>query len=168
MIFSVDGIQWKYGCTVEKIAEMPPSEISGLMLDKTYFNDVLGMYLTYKIHIEVPIGRESEYAQLYAAITDPIGTHVCTVPYSGGSIQVNGRIENIKDVYVRMPKKKVHWKGIEFDIISNHPSKTYSLGTVLTRGVPPLPSETDVNVGEAYIYGTSGWEQLADAEDSYY
>lgn len=178
MSFSVDGIKWKYPCTVERTSEMQASDISGLMLDGSYFNDVFGTYLKYDIALEVPMGRETEYNQIYEAITNPISQHNFIVPYGGGDITVVGRVESISDIYVRRmvynsyTKKREevkHWKGIRFSIIANHPTKYIALDDVITnKGVPSLPSDSKVNIGAVYIYGNSGWEELADADNYQY
>lgn len=167
MIWAVDGYEWDLPCTVERTTEIQASEISGLLLDKSYFNDVIGTFLKYDIRIEVPIGREEEYADLYDNyLSQPVSGHTFDLPYVGGMITVVGRIEDISDVYVRLRDGKIHWKGIQFSVIGNHPTKHQTLdGAISTFGVPSLPTETDISVGTIYIYGTDGWDELPDAED---
>ena len=41
MIWSIDGLEWNVPCQIERTSEMTPSEISGMLLDKSYFNDVV-------------------------------------------------------------------------------------------------------------------------------
>lgn len=175
MNWSIDGIEWSYPCTVERTAEITASEISGLMLDKSYFNDVLGTYLKYDLRIEVPYKFEEQYTLLYETITEPTGQHDFVLPYGGDTITIQGRIENIKDVYQRTRQKDgnnwkevTHWKGIVFSVISNAPSKIADFNEeVRVRGIPPLP-ESNVNIGDVYIYESGGWATLADAEDYEY
>jgi hypothetical protein len=38
-MFVLDGMSWDIPCDIERIAEMKASEISGMLLDKSYFND---------------------------------------------------------------------------------------------------------------------------------
>lgn len=168
MAWSIDGTSWDIPCTVERTSEMTSSEISGLLLDKSYFNDVIGTYLKYSLRLAVPFGYEEEYAAIYDLITEPVDGHQFVLPYSGGTLQVTGRVQNIQDIWVRMPGGKSHWRGITFEIISNAPAKTMTLGQVLTRGVAPLPDESEVHVGSAYIYASNGWEELGSSEDTYY
>jgi hypothetical protein len=168
MIFSVDGLQWDVGCTVKRVAEMTPSEISGLLLDRSYFNDVIGTYLKYTVQIAVPFNMMNTYTSLYEILTEPVDAHTFVFPYGSGTITVTGRVDSIQDVYVRMPQGRPHWKGIQFTVIANHPTKEMSLDEVLTRGASPLPPEDAVNVGEVYEYSVDGWTQVPSAENEYY
>lgn len=202
MSWLIDGIEWNLPCTVERTAEIQASEISGLLLDKTYFNDVLATYMKYDLRIEVPFGREDEYSLLYDKfLIAPVGSHSFILPYQSGYIEVSGRIESVSDVYVRhtttVPveqegggisyekKESIHWKGIQFSVIGTHPTKKViavsenevqyentfvddsdeEYEKIVTFGIGDFPTQSDVSVGEAYIYGIEGWEVLPDADD---
>lgn len=167
-MWSIDGTQWDIPCTVERTSEMKPSEISGMLLDKSYFNDVIGTFLRYSLRVAVPRGYEEQYLSLYEILTEPVDGHAFIFPYAGGVISVTGRVENIKDLLVRLPNGKQKWRGISFDVLPNHPQKTVSLGEVLTRGVAPLPDASDVDVGSTYTYTSEGWEVLPSGDDNYY
>ena len=39
MSFSIDGLEWQYPCQITREAKLTASDISGMMLDKSYFND---------------------------------------------------------------------------------------------------------------------------------
>ena len=102
-MFSVDGIQWTLPCDIERTAEMEASEISGMLLNKQYFNDVIGTYLRYTVRIVVPFGGEAEYSQLYEILTDPVDAHSFVLPYNRDNISITGRVERISDIYKRLP-----------------------------------------------------------------
>lgn len=68
-MITIDGYQWPVPCDIEREAEMTPSEISGMMLDKTYFNDVLGTYMRYDVSLAVPPKLEREYDEIYETLT---------------------------------------------------------------------------------------------------
>lgn len=167
-MWSVDGSTWDIPCTVERTAEMTESEISGMLLNKVYFSDVIGTFMKYSIKIEVPFGYEEQYSSLYEILTAPVDGHEFVLPYAGGNISVTGRVNSIKDVYMRMPNGSLHWRGIAFDVIANHPTKAMTLEGVLTRGATPLPDESDVEIGATYNYSANGWEKIDSAEDNYY
>lgn len=168
MHFSVDGLSWDIGCTVERTSEIRPSEISGMLLNKQYFNDVIGTFLKYDIKLAVPFGMEEDYTRLYEMLTLPVDAHTFTLPYGGGMIEVVGRVEQISDVYRRMPNGAIHWTGITFSIIANHPTKEMSLNEAIIRGISPMPDESTVDIGAAYVYTVDGWTELDDADDNYY
>ena len=167
-IWSVDGIEWRIPCTVERTSEMTPSEISGMLLDRSYFNDVLGTYMKYDIKVEIPLGMEDSFAQLYDQITQPVDGHVFVLPYQSGIITVTGRVESVRDVFTRLRDGTNRWSGITFQIIANHPTKEYSLGEILLRGATPLPDPSDVDIGASYTYTANGWDIMDSAEDFYY
>ena len=168
MMWSIDDKEWTIPCTVKRTAEMAASDISGLLLDGTYFNDVIGTYMNYDIEIAVPNGMESEYHELYDVITDPVGYHTFTLPYNGTYIEVTGRIEDISDIYVRLPNNQRKWRGISFDILASAPTKTYTLDELIVMGMPPLPDESEAQIGDAYEFTASGWVELDDAEGNYF
>lgn len=159
-MISIDGIQWNVPVDIERVSEMTASEISGLLLDKSYFNDVIGTYLRYTVTIVVPLGFERDYTRLYEAITEPVDAHAFILPYNNDQIAVTGRVNDISDVYVRMPNGQTHWKGIKFSITSNAPNKTYTLGEAIARGLAPLPETGGAQVGQLYEYNGSEWEEV--------
>lgn len=167
-MFTVDGITWPYPCDIERVAEMTPSEISGMLLDNTYFNDVLGTFMRYTVKIAVPINAMGAYSQIYEALTEPVDGHAFVLPYNSSTISITGRVGNVSDVYVRMANGGIYWKGIQFEVTSNAPSKELSLSEVITRGRAPLPYVSGVQVGDTYTYTASGWVKVLDADDTGY
>ena len=166
--FSVDGLPWDIPCRIERTAAMTASEISGLLLDKSYFNDVLGTYLRYDITVVVPKGYESAYDALYEKLTEPVDAHAFVLPYNSGTITVTGRVENVRDVWRRVPGGGNCWVGTAFTVAANHPTKELSLGEVITRGASPLPSGEAVQTGASYTYTSDGWAPIADADATAY
>lgn len=139
-----------------------------MMLDKSYFNDVLGTYMVYDISVDVPIGREDEAAQLYDVLTDPVDGHEFMLPYAGGTITVTGRVSDVRDIFTRMRDGSNRWRAISFTVQGNHPTREYTLDEVLIRGAAPLPDASDVDINSTYSYTAEGWEELESGEDRYY
>lgn len=167
-MFSVDGIMWSVPCSIQRVSEITPSEISGMMLDGSYFNDVLGTYLSYTVSLAVPLNMRDDYNQIYEVLTNPVDGHAFVLPYNSGTISITGRVGNVSDVYVRMANGGIYWKGIQFEVTSNAPSKELSLSEVITRGRAPLPDVSGVQVGDTYTYTASGWVKVLDADDTGY
>lgn len=169
-MFSIDGIQWDVPCRIERVAEMTASEISGLTLDRSYFNDVLGTYLKYTVTVAVPPEQRERYSDLYEALTDPADGHVFSVPYDQGQLTITGRVERVSDLFVRLPGGGQLWKGTRFTIAANHPSKQYTLGQALARGRTPLPEAAEVRSGDIYTYTSTGWVRtmFTDADEMDY
>ena len=156
-MFSVAGVTWMWPCDIERVAEMTPSQISGLMLDGSVFNDVLGTYMRYTVTVAVPLTCRDEYAALYELLTRPVDGHSFLLPYNNGCVAVTGRVARVSDVYVRMPDGGNHWKGVRFTVESNHPTKAVSLGQVVAAGRAPLPEVAMPEEGACYAYHDGAW-----------
>lgn len=141
-MIKVDNITWHVPCKIVRKAEIKASEISGLMLDKNYFNDVLGTYMSYTVAIAAPQNMLNEYGALYEALTDPWDGHAFVLPYNQGTIDITGRVVSVQDTHYEIAGGGAYWEGCEFEVIANHPSKFLSLGAVLTRGRAPIPAQT--------------------------
>lgn len=126
MTFTVDGVDYSdLVVNTKRTAEVRSSDLSGLLLDRTYFNDAIGTYLTYEVEISVPYGKEALYASLYEALSDPVSGHEFVLPYNQTTVQLTGRVETISDAYHHKNSKGVHfWRDTVFSIIANEPSKT--------------------------------------------
>ena len=157
--FSIDGINYDVKCTIVRTAELTASEISGMLLDRSYFFDVIGMFLKYDVVISVPMHQQDRYADLYEALTDPVDGHSFVMPYNSGRLTITGRITNVADEYARLPGGRVYWKNTKFSVIANHPTKSLSLGQMIARGRSPLPEVSAVQLGDIYLYTSTGWEK---------
>ena len=169
-MFTVDGMVWDFPCDIERVSQITASEISGMLLNKNYFNDVIGTFLKYTITIVVPFGAESQYARLYEIITQAVDAHTFILPYNEGTITITGRIQSISDVYRRLAGGKTHWKGIKFDVVSNSPNKTHTLGQAVARGISPIPDVSGAEAGVVYQYDGTQWIEadFQDADDTPY
>lgn len=168
-MFTIDGIQWNIPCTVERVSEIKSSEISGMLLNRQYFNDVLGTWLKYSITIAVPFGYMDQYADIYETLTQPKDGHTFILPYNNGEVTITGRVSVVSDRWVKNGSNN-HWRQTKFDVIANHPTKQMSLTDVITTGLTPLPADISATVGDIYEYTQSGWVQRdwVSAEDTYY
>ena len=169
-MFTVDGMLWDLPCDIERVSEVTASDISGMLLNKNYFNDVIGTFLKYSVTLVVPFGSEAQYARLYEIITAAVDAHTFILPYNEGNITITGRVQSISDVYRRLPGGKVHWKGIKFSVISNSPNKTHTLGQAIARGISPIPDVGGAETGALYEFDGTQWTEaeFADADDIAY
>ena len=169
-IWSIDGLTWEIPCQIERTSEMRPSDISGVLLDKTYFNDVIGTYLNYEISIAVPLDMVKEYENLYELITQPVDSHTFVLPYGQSTITVIGRVASVSDKYVYMDRNRNYWKGFTFTVVSNHPTKEMELGNVLTRGMSSMPSTVGIADGATFRWNESEhvWEVVPPADEGNY
>lgn len=165
-MFTIDGIEWGYPCDITRMAEVTASEISGMLLDKSYFNDIIGTFMKYDVKIAVPITARDAYAEIYEILTQPVDGHTFILPYNNSTVEITGRVASVNDVYVRMSNGGVYWKGTSFSIISNAPTKTMSLSDVLTRGRAPLPDMANPAEGTSYTWDGEKWVEAVVYEDA--
>lgn len=163
-MFTIDGIEWDVPCRIERMAEITASEISGLLLDKTYFNDVLGTYLRYNISIAVPIGMEEDYAELYEILTDPVDAHTFILPYNQTEVTITARVETVSDKYYRVENGNKIWRGTKFTAIAIHPTKSIELEEAVARGISPIPDVQNPEIGDVYEFTENGWVPVEEDE----
>lgn len=170
VVFSIDGVNYDVKCQITRTAEMTASEISGMMLDKSYFNDVLGTFMKYDVTVSVPLYHQDKYAALYEVLTDPVDAHSFVMPYNNGRLTITGRVTVVSDQWERIPGGRTFWRNTRFTVIANHPSKAMNLSQVVARGRSPLPPESEVHTGDVYVYTGSGWQDAnyGDADNTYY
>lgn len=122
--FSVDGTSYNFAFGLKRTSRIESSEISGMMLDKTYFNDVIGTYLEYTVQVAIPTAQELNYATFYEAITNPVAEHTFVFPYNNTTATVKGRVDVVSDTYVKdLSSDKKLWRKIAFRVTSNEPQK---------------------------------------------
>lgn len=153
--WSIDGVEWTVPCKITRTAEIRPSQISGFLLDKSYFNDVLGTYMQYDIAIAVPLDMRAAYTTIYEKLTESVDGHTFVLPYNQTTLQLTARVTNVRDIYVRMSGGGTYWKGIQFTIIGNNPTKTVTLAQAINRGMTPVPNAMYPENGDQYTYDAS-------------
>lgn len=159
-MFSIDGIRWPWPCDITREAEVKASDISGLMLDRRYFNDVLGTYMRYDVTVAAPPGSGEEYALLYETLTQPVDGHSFVMPYNRGEIELTGRVASVSDVYVRRSGGAL-WKGLKFSVVGNHPSREMRLDEVIALGRGPMPDVSNPQEGDSYTFSDGVWRRSA-------
>lgn len=169
-MWSIDGVEWKYPCTIDRVAEIEASEISGMMLNKTYFNDVIGTYMKYSISIAIPKDKMDVYGAIYKQLTDPLNYHTFVLPYNDEFISLTAKVANVSDSWVRLKGGRSFWRKTKFDIIATAPSKTVDDAAITEHGISPFPTAPTPTVGSIYEWTENGWEQkeFVDVDGKYY
>ena len=164
-MFVIDGTQWPYPVDITRVSEVRPSEVSGMMLDGSYYNDVLGTFMQYTVKIVVPLNQRDAYTALYEILNAPVEGHTFVLPYNQGVINITGRIENVSDVYVRLPNGELAWRGIQFDVASNHPTKALTASQIVSNGYGYVPPIAAHNTGDPWVWDNDRWEIYTIGED---
>lgn len=170
-MFTVDGVTWAAPCTcdVERKAEIRSSEISGELMDSSYFNDVEGTYYSYQVSMAVPLSMQTEYDQLYEILTEPVDGHSFILPYNQTTITITGRVEEVQDKCYRASTGQ-YWQSVKFEVLPNNASKMMSLSEVIARGMSPLPEVQSVAEGTIMQLTNGEWVELTltDADEVEY
>lgn len=161
-MFTIDGVEYRVKCTATRTAEIRESDISGLMLDGSWFRDILGTYYSYEIRLEMPLKNKGRYASLIEQLTEPVDGHQFVLPYNNDTIQITGLVEEPEDVFVRLESGYTYWDGLKFSIAPNAPSKQLTLSESIQRGLTPLPDVQEPAIGDTYTYTENGWVPVND------
>ena len=121
----VDGIEYPMVVSVARTAKITPSDVSGMMMDKRYYNDVIATYFEYDVKMAVPVGCEDDYADLYEVLTDPVSEHTFVLPYNQSQITLTAKVESVDDKFVKKEGSQDTriWSDIKFTIVATRPSK---------------------------------------------
>lgn len=124
-MFTIDGITYNVFCDIERQVEIKGSDLSGMLLNKRNFKDVLGSYIQYTVSMAIPVTEMAAYAELYEKLTDPVATHQITMPYNNTMITFDGTIETVSDRYFNKSNdiSKGVWRGTQFTAIGATPIK---------------------------------------------
>lgn len=161
-MFTVDGVEWGLPCDITRTAEIHDTDISGRLLNGQIFHDVDGTYMLYEVTVCPNPRQMGQYYQLYELLTQPVEGHSFVLPYNGGTVTVTGKVENPRDVYVRLANGGVYWKGLRFSVTANGPTKEQTLSQAISRGLTPLPDVAEPAIGDTYTYTANGWVAVND------
>lgn len=157
-MFAIDNYTWSWPCSIERQAEVKQTEISGYMLDGSYFNDVSGTYMQYTVALATPLDARDEYTRIYELLTEPVEGHEFTFDYNQGTVRIVGRVNGVVgDVFVRLPGDSRYWKGMRVTIAANHPTRSVTLGEAITRGRSPMPEIAEPSEGDTYTWTEGRW-----------
>lgn len=123
-MISIDGITWDLNCKVVRTVTIEESNISGMLMNRAYFSDVIGSYLAYEVQFPLRSGDETSYDSLYETLTNATGEHTIILPYGQGHVTFTGRIKQVKDTLYRGQGGANYWLSDTFQFISNEPYKT--------------------------------------------
>ena len=165
-MFAIDGVEFNVKCSIEREIEVKESSISGMLLNGQVFRDILGTYYSYEVRLEMPLKNKGRYHTLIELLSEPVDGHVFVLPYNNEEIQLTGKVDKPKDVWVKLPSGYTYWDGLKFTVQPNGPSKSLSLSEAITRGLTPLPDAQTPNIGDTYTFTADGWEATAAFEDA--
>lgn len=161
-MFTIDGIEYNVKCSIERTIELRESDISGMLMNRQMFRDVLGTFYNYDIRLEMPLKNKGRYAALIELLSEPVDGHQFVLPYNNGTLQLTGKADGVEDVWVKLPSGYTYWDGLRFTIEPNGPTKQPTLEGAIARGLTPLPDVQSPEIGDTYTYTANGWEKVTE------
>ena len=120
-MLKVDGTTYNFPCDIDRQVTLQESDVSGMLMNKRIYHDVIGSYLSYDVTVVIPIGSEEMYAQLYDLLASPVTSHIFTFPYNQREITFEGSISQISDKLYRKVHGTQIWRNISFRVTANQP-----------------------------------------------
>lgn len=165
-MITIDGTRYDARCDIERKAEIKASELSGLMLNLDYFNDVQGTYMSYGVALTYPLRDKNKYAALFEILTEPVDGHQFAIPYNNSNITITARVSDVSDRLIEPRGGAPYWRELRFTITANHPSRAVSLGQAIQRGRAPTPDVIQPPAGTTYTWVNGRWETSASYADA--
>ena len=163
MILTIDGAEYDVKCRVRRQGDVRDTDISGEMLDGSYFHDVAGTYYDYEISFLYPLYDRDKYAAIYEALTQPVDGHVFVLPYNNSTVTLTAKVDLADDELLELENGTQYWRSLSFTLTANEPTKKMSLDQVITRGRTALPDIASPEVGDTYTYTNYGWMKVVPA-----
>lgn len=116
-MFYIDGTGYSMPCDIKREAKVRSSDISGYLMDNSYHNDAIAVYMQYTVSLVVPKGMESNYYDLYNKLASAENSHTFIFPYNNSYIQFDGLVSSISDeLYFG------RWRKIQFVATATTPN----------------------------------------------
>ena len=163
MILTIDGVDYDVKCRVRRQGDVRDTDISGEMLDGSYFHDVAGTYYDYEISFLYPLYDRNKYAEIYEALTQPVEGHTFILPYNNSTVTLTAKVELADDELLELENGQQYWRALSFTLTANAPTKQMSLDQVITRGRTTLPDAASPAIGDTYTYTTNGWIKVVSS-----
>lgn len=163
MILGIDGVYYDVKCRVRRQGDVRDTDISGEMLDGSYFHDVAGTYYDYEISFLYPLYDRNKYAEIYEALTQPVEGHTFILPYNNSTVTLTAKVELADDELLELENGQQYWRALSFTLTANAPTKQMSLDQVITRGRTALPDAASPAIGDTYTYTANGWIKVVSS-----
>ena len=122
-MIKVDGTKYNFPCDISRKARIVSSDVSGMLMNNTEYNDALATYYDYTIKIAIPITDMNIYATFFEQVTAPVPSHTFTFPYNQGTKDIVAKVESISDRYFREVNGVQVWRSVQLNIHALKPSK---------------------------------------------
>lgn len=109
----IDDVNYNVG--IIKITRKPTqkAESLGTTLDLTKHYDVKGTYINYEVELATNKLNLRQYDELYEILTNPVESHIVTLPYGQGDLTFLARVSCGSDVLVQNYTTFKKWRKLK-------------------------------------------------------
>lgn len=122
-MIGIDGTYYYFPCDISRKVRITSSDVSGMLMDRTEYNDALATYYDYTLKFAIPINRMNLYAAFFEQVTAPEDKHTFTFPYNQNKIDIVGKVESVSDVFFRSINGVNIWRSVQMTVKALEPSK---------------------------------------------
>lgn len=119
----VDGTRYDFPCDIQRKARIVSSDVSGMLMNKTEYNDALATYYDYTLKFAIPVDKMGVYEAFFEQVTAPVDSHTFLFPYNQTNIYITGKVESVSDVFYREVNGVNVWRNVQMNIKALVPTK---------------------------------------------
>lgn len=129
-MIGIDGTIYNFPCDISRKVRITSSDVSGMLMDRTEYNDALATYIDYTLKVAIPIDKMNEYTTFFEQLASPVDSHTFRLPYNQDTIDIVGKIDSLSDVYFRKVNDIQVWRSVTINIKALEPSKRAERGLI--------------------------------------
>lgn len=122
----IDGINYKVGVVFPEIGrsfELKEGSNTGTSITGRNIRDVLGTNYTYSMKITALPGFHDDYDRLYEVISEPVDSHMVTLPYNQTTITFEAEIKSGSDKYYGVENGTRIWSDLDIEFAPIAPQR---------------------------------------------
>lgn len=129
MKFKVEGREFNvFVSELNRSARIVESKLSGDVRSGEHFRDMVGTYYDYDIVIQTDALSETDYDDLYEALTAPVESRVVELPYGRGILTFEAYIDAVGDKLVSRRNGLSRWGELDVKFRAKRPQRRPSDG----------------------------------------
>lgn len=115
-MIGIDGTYYYFPCDISRKVRITSSDVSGMLMDRTEYNDALATYIDYTLKVAIPIDKMNEYTTFFEQLASPVDCHTFYLPYNQTYLNFKGKIDSLSDVYFRKVNGVQVWRSVTVNI----------------------------------------------------
>lgn len=115
-MIGIDGTYYYFPCDISRKVRITSSDVSGMLMDRTEYNDALATYIDYTLKVAIPIDKMNEYTTFFEQLASPVDSHTFDLPYNQTYLNFKGKIDSLSDVYFRKVNGVQVWRSVTINI----------------------------------------------------